>query len=91
MINGWTYYEHQVTGLTTLTLNGTGNIDELRLYPQNAEMTSYTYSPLTGVTSINDTRAGISFFEYDGFQRLVNVKDQYGNIVKHTDYHYQGQ
>jgi hypothetical protein len=90
-LNGWTYYEHQVTGQTTITLSGTGNIDELRLYPNNAEMTSYTYSPLTGVTSINDARGGINFYEYDGFQRLVNIKDQYGNIVKNYVYHYQGQ
>ena len=89
--NGWTYYEHKVTGQTTITLSGTGNIDEVRLYPQSAEMTSYTYNPLTGVSSINDARAGINFFEYDGFQRLVNIKDQYGNIVKNYTYHYYGQ
>jgi hypothetical protein len=90
-LNGWTYYEHQVTGQTSIILSGTGNIDELRLYPNSAEMTSYTYSPEIGVTSINDARAGINFYEYDGFQRLVNIKDQYGNIVKNYVYHYTGQ
>jgi hypothetical protein len=91
IINGWTFYEHQVTRQTSVTLSGSGNIDELRLYPVGAQMTSYTYAPLIGVTSINDARGGINYFEYDGFQRLINVKDQYGNIVKHTDYHYQNQ
>lgn len=89
--NGWTYYEHRVTGQTTVTLSGTGNIDEVRLYPVGALMTSYTYDPLVGVKSINDARNQISYYEYDGFQRLMNVKDKDGNIIKHMDYHYQGQ
>ncbi|MBB6126349.1 RHS repeat domain-containing protein [Mucilaginibacter lappiensis] len=90
-INGWTYYEHRVTGQTTITLSGTGNIDELRLYPVGALMTSYTYDPLVGVTSSNDSKNEISYYEYDNFQRLMNIKDKDGNIVKHMDYHYQGQ
>jgi hypothetical protein len=90
-INGWTYYEHHITGVSSATVVGTGNIDELRLYPVNALMTTYTYSPLIGITCITDSKNQPSYYEYDSFQRLVNIKDQYGNIVKHTDYHYQGQ
>jgi len=90
-INGWTYYEHQVTGQTTVTISGTGNIDELRLYPKGAQMTTYTYTPLIGVTGSIDPKNNASYYEYDGLGRLQNIKDQYGNIVKHTDYHYQGQ
>jgi len=90
-VNGWTYYEHRVTSQTTITLSGTGNIDELRLYPVGALMTSYTYDPLVGVTSSNDSKNEITTYEYDSFQRLMNVKDKDGNIVKHMDYHYQGQ
>jgi len=89
-INGWTYYEHKVTGQTTISITGSGNIDEVRLYPQNAQMTSYTYRPQIGVSSVNDARAGISYYEYDNFQRLMNIKDQNGNITKHFDYHYAG-
>src|SRR6185503_18670418 len=36
--NGWTYYEHTVTGVSTTTVSGSGNIDELRLYPAIAQM-----------------------------------------------------
>jgi len=90
-INGWTYYEHQVTGQTTVTVSGTGNIDELRLYPKGAQMTTYTYSPLIGVTGSIDPKNNAAYYEYDGLGRLQNVKDKDGNIVKHTDYHYQGQ
>jgi len=89
--NGWTYYEHLVTGVTSVTLSGTGNIDELRLYPSTAQMTTYTYDPMMGMTSSTDAKNKITYYEYDPFQRLMNIKDQNGNIVKHTDYHYQGQ
>lgn len=90
-INGWTYYEHQLTGQTTLTVSGTGNIDELRLYPKGAQMTTYTYSPLIGVTSSTDAKGLTTYYEYDGLGRLQNIKDQNGNIVKNYDYHYGAQ
>ena len=57
----------------------------------NALIGSYTYAPLVGMTSATDAKGQTTYYEYDGFQRLVNIKDQYGNILKHTDYHYQNQ
>jgi len=90
-LNGWTYYEHQVTGKTTITLSGTGNIDEVRLYPNSAQMTTYTYNPQIGISSTVNAKNQISYYEYDSFQRLINIKDEYGNIIKHMAYHYQGQ
>ncbi|WP_439696628.1 hypothetical protein ACFGVS_29080 [Mucilaginibacter sp. AW1-7] len=88
---GWYYHEHKVTGVTSVTVTGSGNIDELRLYPADAQMTTYTYTPLVGITSSTDAKNQTSYYEYDGLLRLINVKDKDGNIVKHTDYHYQGQ
>ncbi|MHB8209080.1 RHS repeat domain-containing protein [Mucilaginibacter sp.] len=90
-LNSWTYYEHQVTGQTTVILSGTSNVDEVRLYPNNAQMNTWTYNPLIGITSTINEKNQINYYEYDGFQRLINTKDQYGNIIKHMTYHYQGQ
>jgi len=89
--NGWTYFEHRINGQTTVTLSGTGSIDEVRLYPSDAQMTTYTYDPLVGMTSSTDAKGMTTTYEYDGFQRLLNVKDKDGNITKHNDYHYQNQ
>jgi len=89
--NGWTYYEHWVTGQTTISVSGAGNIDEVRLYPSNAQMTTYTYDGLIGMTSSTDAKGQTTTYEYDSFQRLMNIKDKDGNIIKHMDYHYQGQ
>ena len=88
-VNGWTYYEQTVTTTsTTITITGSGNIDELRLFPQAAQMTSYTYAPLAGVTTMNDPNSEISYYEYDSLQRLRNVKDYMGNILNNFQYNY---
>ncbi|KIA89494.1 hypothetical protein OC25_25350 [Pedobacter kyungheensis] len=55
----------------------------------NAQITSYTYSPLVGMTSSTDAKGMTTYYEYDAFQRLKAVKDQNGNILKQTDYHYK--
>jgi hypothetical protein len=92
-INGqeWNYYEHLVSGQTTVTITGSGIIDELRLYPKDAQMSTYTYDPLIGVTSKCDANNLISYYEYDGLGRLTLVRDQDKNIIKKICYNYQGQ
>jgi hypothetical protein len=66
-------------------------IDDVRFYPANAQMTTYTYDPLIGMTSATDEKGITTYYEYDSFQRLMNIKDKDKNIVKHLDYHYQNQ
>ncbi len=90
-INGWTYYEHKITASsTTLTLSGTGAIDEVRLYPSNALVTTYTYSPLIGMTTSCDPDNKVTYYFFDVLGRLKWVKDQDGNILKTLKYHYLG-
>ncbi len=91
-VNGWKYYEHKITGQTTATISGTGSIDELRLYPSSAvQMTTYTYDNLIGITSQCDPNNRISYYEYDGSQRLVLVRDQDKKILKKLCYNYAGE
>jgi YD repeat-containing protein len=90
-INGWTYFEHQVSGVGAVTVSGGGNIDELRLYPTGAQMTTRTYWPLVGLSSECDVANRITYYEYDGLGRLKDVKDQDGNVIKTYQYHYYGQ
>jgi len=88
-INGWYYYEYTLTGATSVSISGTGTIDELRLYPSNAQMATYTYTPLVGMTSACDADNKITYYFYDGFGRLKWIKDQDLNIIKTIQYHYQ--
>jgi YD repeat-containing protein len=87
---GWTYYEHITNNTTTaVTISGAGLIDELRLYPENAEMVTYTYEPGAGTLSSNSADNIISFYEYDALNRLKAVRDQDGNILQLSEYQYQ--
>jgi YD repeat-containing protein len=91
--NGWILYEKQVTmaATTTLTLSGTSTafIDELRVYPTAAQMTTYTYDRLFGVTSVTDPANFTTYYEYDSFGRLKFVKDKDGNIQTVSQYNYK--
>jgi hypothetical protein len=90
--NGWILYEKEVnvTSTTTLTLSGTTFIDELRVYPASAQMTTYTYDRLNGITSLTDASNAILYYEYDTVGRLKWIKDHNNNIVKALEYHYKG-
>ncbi len=87
--NGWNYYEHTITGTATVTINGTVVIDELRLYPATAQMITYTYNPLIGMTSQTGIDGRTNYYEYDGLNRLSIIRDHVKNIVKQWEYKYQ--
>ncbi len=87
--NGWTLYQTTITGVTSVTLSGSAVIDELRLYPVNAQMTTYTYDPLIGMTSQCDANNRITYYEYDAFSRLLRIRDMDKNIQKTFEYKYK--
>jgi YD repeat-containing protein len=89
--NGWTYFEHKISGQGSVTISGSGLVDELRLYPEKAQMTTMTYDPLIGVSSICDPNSKILYYEYDELGRLILIRDQDRNIVKKVCYNYWQQ
>lgn len=52
-------------------------------------VTTYTYLPLIGVSTITDAQGSIVTYEYDSFNRLKLVKDNTGKIISENQYHYQ--
>ena len=87
--NNFTYYEYSVAAGASPGLSGSGVIDELRLYPAQARMMSYTYDPVLGKTSECDVNNRINYFQYDPFGRLHIVRDEQSNIIKVYEYHYK--
>ncbi len=67
---------------------GTIWFDDIRLHPSAAQMTTYTYNPFVGITSQSDVNSRPTSYDYDGLNRLLNVKDDDGNIVKNYRYNY---
>ncbi len=90
-LGAYTNYEYQVANNVLCTISGNGYIDELRLYPSNAQMSSYTYDPLVGMTSATDANNHTKYYEYDSFNRLAFIRDQDNNILKKICYNYAGQ
>lgn len=85
VVNSWTHYEHKVGGATSITISGSGRIDELRLYPEKSVMNTYTYKPLVGITSECDANNRIIYYEYDSYNRLRCIRDAQRNILKVID------
>lgn len=66
-------------------------LENLRAAFPTGMVTTFTYDLLVGVTSVTDPRGYTTFYAYDEFNRLKEVKDEDGNIVEDIEYHYQGQ
>lgn len=84
--NVWSF-SGEIPYSTTISITGTA-IDEVRAYPKGARMTSYTYDPLGGMTSAMDANGITVYYEYDSSNRLIAVKDNDGNVLKHYEYSY---
>lgn len=84
----WKYYIVANTGTSITVSNTNVYLDELRLHPAGAQMTSYTYKPLLGMTSVTDANGMVRYFEYDSAGRLRLVRDSDGNILKTAAYRF---
>ena len=64
------------------------SLQDLRdAYPK-AMISTYTYDPQIGLTSVTDPRGQTSFYEYDTFKRLKKIKDADKNIIQIYEYEY---
>ncbi len=63
----------------------------LRVSLPDAMVSTYTYDPLIGVTSMTDPKGYTVYYVYDELNRLKQVKNAKGDIVSQNEYHYKGQ
>jgi hypothetical protein len=56
-----------------------------------AMVTSYTYKPLVGVSTITDPKGYITYYGYDEANRLKTIKDQELNLLQSYCYNFNGQ
>ncbi|MCW3465170.1 hypothetical protein [Chitinophaga nivalis] len=54
-----------------------------------AQVSTYTYSPLTGITSVTDASGKTTFYEYDNNRRLKLINNLDGKIEQLIQYRYQ--
>ena len=55
----------------------------------NAMITTFTYIPLVGITTITDPKGDKLTYEYDDFKHLKRVRDRNNYILSENEYYYQ--
>ncbi len=72
-----------------LSFSGEGLIDDLRIYPDGGQLTTFSYHPeLWKVTSITDANDNTTFYEYDAAGRLSLVRNQDRDILQNNTYRF---
>ncbi|WP_428330294.1 DUF5977 domain-containing protein [Mucilaginibacter sp.] len=86
--NSWNFYMDRITlsANATVTLTGSGLIDEVRLYPQGAHMSTMAMIPQVGVLTTTSKDDKVNSYEYDALNRLVTERDDQYNILKQYSY-----
>lgn len=86
-----TIADNIIVASSTYTISTPANlqVDDICFYPKNAQMVTYTFDKLVGMTSQTDAKGMTTYYEYDSFQRLKAIKDQGKNIIKNYDYNYK--
>jgi len=69
----------------------TVELNKIRNGLSSAMVSTYTYDPLIGVTSMTDPRGYTIYYTYDNFNRLKEVRDQNNKLLSENQYHYKNQ
>ena len=87
----WEYVKRDFKNNCDSIDEGVYPIDDVRVYPKDASITTYNYYPLIGLRSISNERGVSESYTYDDRGRLAAVMDKDMNALKKYDYFYQNQ
>ena len=80
----WNFNQQDYTNGMTVT----GPVDDIRVFPTDAQISTYAYNPLIGMTSQTDPNGKTTYYDYDKLGRLKNIRDNNRNITKNFFYNY---
>jgi len=89
-LSGGVWKYKQDTFSNGYACSGGSGYDDVSIFPADGQISTYTYDPGIGVRSTIDARGNTTYFEYDQMNRLKNIRDQAGNIIKNFRYHTAG-
>lgn len=70
-------------------INQQNNLRSILSDLSNINITTYTYKPLIGVSTITDPKGDKITYSYDSFGRLESVTDKDGNVLSENKYNYR--
>jgi YD repeat-containing protein len=93
-----THAQATATGLNLTILNAPASdtqlrseLNKLRSGLPGAMVTTYTYQPLVGATSTTDPSGYTTYYSYDPYNRLQDIKDNDSFLQQEYLYHYKGE
>jgi len=78
-----------VSDLNTVNESSGIQINNLRTTLPNAMITTYTYNPLGGMSTVTDPKGNVKYYYYDTSGRLKTIKDNDGKVISEYQYHYK--
>ncbi|MDF2191498.1 hypothetical protein [Paraflavitalea sp. CAU 1676] len=84
----WKCFEANLNNVTSVNVSGS-LIDEVRLHPQGALMTTFSHMPLVGIVAQVEPDNEVTRYEYDALGRLRMIRNEDQQIVKQIDYQFQ--
>lgn len=86
-LNGqWSRSTNATYSNGTFQISGSGYVDDIKVYPPGGQVTSHTYEPGLGFTSMTDTNGKVIYYQYDEHGRLVRELDDDKNVLKEYQY-----
>lgn len=79
----WMYREQPYMGQ-----NITGVIDDVRIFPAESHVSTFTYDHINGMTSSMDPKGLTTFYAYDHFGRLESISNGNKKILNRYKYNY---
>lgn len=90
--NGWSLIERKISGATYIAIGSTtAKVDDLMLYPEEADAEYTTYDNIKRKISECDSNGDCQFYEYDPIHRITTIRDSNRIIIKRIEYGIQVQ
>jgi hypothetical protein len=84
---GWTLNQYNLSVTNNqVHISGSCTIDELRLFPKGADVKTYYYEPLFGVSAEAGIDNVFTYTEYNSFGRVKVIRNQNKEIIKSFEY-----
>lgn len=98
-VTGWALYQCFVQSTNAINIHnqnfsngGVGNpmlIDEIRIYPKSAQMSTVAYNELGLKITEVDLSDKVTYYEYDALGRIRLVRDELKNVIKTYEYNFK--